>query len=89
MPGGGARGQYLEHLLARQIKSIFHKNRAFGDTSMKFCMEAQNTLLFRKISLSSKNSKWRTKWRPFFKMAALKDYISYFAIPNFTVLTVR
>ena len=32
-------------LLARQIKSIFHKNRAFGDTSMKFGMEAQNTQL--------------------------------------------
>ena len=33
-------------MLARQIKSIFHKNRAFGDTSMNFGMEAKNTQLF-------------------------------------------
>ena len=32
--------------LARLIKSIFHKNRAFSDTSMNFGTEAQNTQLF-------------------------------------------
>ena len=40
------RTKLHELKIARQIKSIFHKNRAFGDTSMKFGMDAQNTELF-------------------------------------------
>ena len=49
-------------LIAGQVRSIFDENRAFGETSMKVCMELHIGILFLK-------TRWPLKKK--IKMAAI------------------
>ena len=55
-----------------QIKSIFHKNRSFGDTSTKFRTNDFQYVLFKKSTLSS----WKSKTAANFQDGPLVKYSS-------------